>query len=198
MTISSVKRVIMPALIALHLLACPTDSQAADDPRALQLTFQPWSKVCLSGSLCFVGVAARGTCVPSGGGLAIQTAEGKPAKLSAFVGTQRTLEGDIRVQIDQDPPVFVSAPNCYASGCNGTLKIKDDLVERMKRSSILTIEATTTAHRRISLSFPLADFTRAYDGPGTEPKVVEVIGLSKEMKERLAEAEANKPPPCDE
>jgi invasion protein IalB len=184
------------ALIALHAL-WPL-SVRADDPRALQLTFEPWSKICLNGSLCFVAMGARGICTPSGGGVAVQTADGKPTKLSVFVGTQRKLEGDIRVQIDQEPPVFVPAPNCYANGCNGAVEISDAFVERLRRSSNITIEATTTAHRRINLSFSLGDFVRIYDGPGTEPKVIEEIVSNAEMKERLAKAEANKPPACDE
>jgi invasion protein IalB len=186
------------ALIALLSFSCLTGSRAADDPRASQLTFQPWSKTCLGRSDCFVGSDVRGACVPSGGGVVIHTVNGRAKGLSAFVGTKLTLDGNIRVQIDQDQPVFVPAPNCYASGCNGNLEIGDEFVERMKRSSDIAIEATTTAHRKITLSFSLAGFAESFDGPGTEPKVIEVIGLSKEMKERLEKAEREKPPSCKE
>jgi invasion protein IalB len=191
MRIPSIKCAIIPALAALHLLAFQNSSKA-DDPRATQLTFEPWKKFCIGGAGCFVGVEARGACSPSGGVVMIQTVDGKATKLSATVGTKRTPEGDIRVQIDQYPPIPIAVSNCYASGCTGTLEINDALVQRMKRSSSVTLEATTTDHGRISLSFPLADFTQAYDGPGTEPKVYEEFVSEEKMKERMQQEEEQK------
>jgi len=199
LTTSSIKCAIVPALIAMQLNAWSSATQAADDPRVMQLTFVPWIKFCLGKTDCFAGAEARGACAPSGGSVVIHTVDGKATEMSTGAGTRLTLEGDIRVQIDQDPPILISVSNCYASGCYGTFKINDEFVERLKRSSTITLEATTTAHRKISLSFSLANFARVYDGPGPEPKVTEVIISSKEMKERLEkEAEEAKRPVCDE
>lgn len=195
MTIPSIKCAIMPALIALHL-ACPNGSKAADDPRALQLTFEPWSKFCIGHSDCFVGADARGACAPSGGAVVVHTANGKAASLAVNFGTRHALEGDIGVHVDQGQPILIPRRECYPVGCRGEFDIDDDFVERLKRSNAITIEATTTAHRRLTLSFPLADFARAFDGPGTDPKVFEEIGMSEEMKERFKRAEQEKPPEC--
>jgi invasion protein IalB len=198
MTNPSIKCTIMLALIALHLLACSTDGQAADDPRASQLTFEPWNKVCLGNSDCFVGTGATGTCVPSGGAVVIHTVNGKVVSLGVNFGTRRVLEGDISVQVDQGQPTLIPHRECYPVSCGGEFNVDGDFVERLKRSKTITIEATTTTHRRITLSFPLAGLVPAYDGPGTEPKVIEEIMTSDEMKERLKRAEREKPPECDD
>ena len=39
----------------------------AADPRAAELTYEPWTKTCLTEASCFVAAAARGQCAPSGG-----------------------------------------------------------------------------------------------------------------------------------
>jgi invasion protein IalB len=194
------KRVpVLLSLILTYLLFDTSTLEAAQDPRATQLTYQAWTKICINGSLCFVGAEARGACAPSGGSVVFHTVSGKAARLSGGVGTKLTLEGDIRVQVDQAAPIFISASKCYASGCYGEVGIDDDLVERLKRSNIITIEATTTAHRQISLSFPLADFAQAYEGPGPEPKVFEEIVSSEKMKEReQQEKEQKKARECKE
>jgi invasion protein IalB len=195
MRIPSIKSAKMLAVIALHAFAC-TGSNAAD-PRATQLTYEPWAKVCIRGALCSVGTGARGKCHPSGGGFAVNIPESGDWSLFVALGA-RGLEGDISVQIDQGDRITIPAGPCYASGCIGKLDIDGQLVDRLKRSQRITIEATGTSHRKLSLSFPLAGFAQAFDGPGTEPKVIEEIVSSKEMKERLAKAEEDKPPPCEE
>jgi invasion protein IalB len=198
MTTSSIKCAIVPALIVMHLLAWFNATKAADDPRAMELKFEPWSKSCLGQSLCFVGKGARGACVPSGGAVAIHTLNGKATSLIINFGTRRALDGAISIRIDQGQPILVSHPRCYPTGCRGELEINDDFVELLRRSQTITIEATDTAHRNLRLSFSLAGFAQAFDGPGIESNVFEETQeqLKEELRKRAEQSPP--PPPCDD
>jgi invasion protein IalB len=185
------------SLIATYLVFVAGAVEAASDPRAMQLTYEPWAKFCLGNSVCFVGAGARGTCYPSGGVLAIAIQH--DGSLSLSVTFERMLEGAIGVRIDQDTPISISHPECRGIGSSGKYQIDSEFIERLKRSHTITIEATTTAHQKLSLSLSLAGFAEAYDGPGTEPKAVEEVLLSSdEMTERMKQAEKTKLPQCEE
>jgi invasion protein IalB len=186
------------SLIAPYLIFGGSALEAASDPRATQLTYGPWSKICIGSSNCFVGAGARGACYPSGGGLSIIVTDDKNASLSANLGTKRRLEGAISVQVDQGDPILIPHPECHALGCGGKIEIDNALIERLKRSQTITIAATNTAHQKIRLSLSLADFAKAYDGAGTEPKVSEEIVTSDEMKESMKRGEKEKLPRCEE
>jgi invasion protein IalB len=163
----------------------------ASDPRAAQLTYGPWTKSCINKSICFVGTDARGACYPSGGSVLVAMPDGKSMSLSANLG-MRALEGGISVQIDQGDPIAIPHLECYANGCGGKVEIDSAIIERLRRSQTVTIEATTAAHQKISLSLSLAGFAKAYDGPGTEPKAYEETLTSEKMKELAQRAEEEK------
>ena len=184
MTFPSTKRAIIAASISLLALAPVSGSRAADDPRAQQLTFEPWSKLCTGPNRCFVGLRAKGACVPSGGAVWVHILNGKATNLAVNFGNRRKIEADISVQVDQDEPVHVPVAACYPVGCRGKIDVDDDFVERLRRSGTITIEATTTDHERLMLSFSLADFAQAYDGPAIETRVLELT--QEEIRQRAA------------
>ncbi|MGY4477802.1 invasion associated locus B family protein [Bradyrhizobium sp. USDA 3364] len=161
-------------------LALAGASNAAD-PRATQLTYELWTKTCLTQASCFVGAAARGQCVPSGGGISISPQSSKRALLTANVGTRTMLEGTISLRIDQDEPIQIPKPHCYTLGCGGTLEADSELIERLKHAQAITMEAKDLTGQTISLSFPLTHFAQAFDGPGSEPKAFEVT--HKDLKD---------------
>jgi invasion protein IalB len=168
-------------LLVTHLVVSGSGVKAASDPRAAQLTYEPWTKTCLGKFDCFVATGARGKCDPSGGGLSINMLNGENVSLCARLMTRRVLEGPMSIQIDQSDPISIPNPECRGLGCGGKFDIDSEFIERMKRSRTITIEATNTAHQRLSLSFSLADFAQAYGGLGAEPRVFE------ESQERLKE-----------
>jgi invasion protein IalB len=185
-----VKRaLVLFSLIATYAVV-GTGVVEADDPRAMQLTYESWSKVCLGN--CFVGAGARGACVPSGGGVVIVVPDGKSASLSVNFGTKRKLDSAMSVQIDQGASIPLPNPACDRFGCRAKFEIDGGFIERLKRAQTITITATDAAHQKTSLAFPLADFARAYDGPGTEPKAREEILSSEQMKELMQRAEEEK------
>jgi invasion protein IalB len=191
------RALVLFSLIATYAVV-GTGVVEANDPRAMQLTYEPWTKVCLGNSNCFVGAGARGACVPSGGGVVIIIPDGKSASLSVNFGTKRKFDSAMSVQIDQDAPIPVPNPACDRFGCRAKFEIDGGFIERLKRAQTITVAATDAAQQKISLSFPLADFAQTYDGPGTEPKVFEESQLK--LKELLRQrAEQDQPlPQCQD
>jgi len=174
-------------------------AEAASDPRALQLTYQPWAKTCVNrpdgNSDCFISSGAKGACQPSGGGIAVWIRDGKQRSLSINLVTRRVLDGTLAVRIDQGTPMPIPDPNCAELGCRGKLDIDTAFIEGLKHSRTISVEAMTRDRQAVSLAFPLAGFTEAFDGPaGGPPKVAEMT--SDELKARLKRTE--NPPPCEE
>ena len=183
------------AITAALVIGC--GAVQAGDPRALQLAYGPWTKLCFKradgNSDCFISTAALGTCRPSGGGLSISIRDQKILSLLANFGTRHTLERGISIQIDQDVPIVIPHAECFGLGCRGKLDIDNQFIERLKQSRTIAIEATDTGHQRLRLSFSLADFAQAYDGPeGDPPKVREEIITSEKMKELTKQSEEQK------
>jgi invasion protein IalB len=178
------------SLAAACLLFGTRVLEAADDPRAAQLTYKPWIKMCLGNSSCFIATGARGACNPSGGGLLVIATDEKSVSLSVHFGTRRMLESAISVQIDQDDPILIPHPECNGMICRGQIQIEGDFIQRLKRSQTITIGATDAAHQKSSLALSLAGFAEAYDGPAAPlPKVVEETQekLQEELKRREEE-----------
>jgi invasion protein IalB len=194
------KRVlVLSAVIAVRVGCGAGAAEAASDPKAAQLTYQPWAKICVNrpdgNSDCFTSSGAKGACQPSGGGIAVWIRDGKQRSLSINLVTRRTLDGTLAVRIDQGTPIPIPDPNCAESGCRGKLDIDTYFIEGLKHARTISIEAMARDRQGITLPFPLAGFAEAFDGPaGGPPKVAEMT--SDELNARLKRA-AN-PPPCEE
>ena len=189
------RALVLLSLIATNFAIPGSTVEAADDPRAAHLTYKSWIKFCF-GATCIVGAEARGACNPSGGDLSVAVEE-KNLTLSVDLWTKRRLEGAIRVQVDQGDPILIPHPECDGLLCKGKVPIDRSLIERLKQSNTITVEAIDTRHREISLAFPLADFAKAYDGPSSEPKVFEET--QKQLTEEQAKrAEEQKKLECEE
>jgi invasion protein IalB len=189
------------SLIATYLAFGASAVEAANDPRALQLTYEPWAKICVNradgNSDCFISSGAKGACLPSGGGVAIVIRDKKQRSLSANLVTKRKLDGMLSVRIDQSAPIPFPHPDCHEFGCRGKLEVDTDFIEGLKHSRTISIEAATIDQQRISLAFSLEGFAKAYDGPaGGPPKAAEMT--NEEFKDRLKRAEREKPPQCEE
>ena len=65
-----------------------------------------------------------------------------------------------------------------------------ELIGKMKKGQGLVIQGINGAGQPISLSVPLGDFAKAYDGPPTDPKVFEAQQqqLQQELQKRAEEA----------
>ena len=68
--------------------------------------------------------------------------------------------------------------------------VTDDMIAKMKKGQTITLQAINMQGTPISLPLPLADFAKAYDGPPTDPKVVEEQQrkLQEELQKKAEEA----------
>ena len=191
------KRVLVLFLLFAACLEFDSGAAEANDPRSTQLTYAPWAKLCFmradGNSDCFISAAARGACHPSGGGVSIAIRDEKTLNLLVNFATRTTLGGGISIQIDRDIPILIPHADCFGLGCRGQLKIDSTIIERLKRGQTITVEATNTAHQKLGLSFSLADFAAAYDGPAADPpKLHEEIVTTDKMKDLMKQAEEQK------
>jgi hypothetical protein len=64
------------------------------------------------------------------------------------------------------------------------------LIAKMKKGQVLNVQAINQNHQPLTLPVPLADFGKAYDGPPTDPKVLEQQQqkLQEELQRRADEA----------
>lgn len=167
----------------------------AADPRATELTYEPWTKTCLTQASCFVGTAARGQCSPSGGTISISPQNSQRALLTANVGTRTMLQGAISLRIDQDEPIEIAKTHCYTLGCGGTLEANDKLIERLKHAQMISVEAKGLNGGKITLAFPLSHFSETFDGPGSAPQT---SGQGSKEPQRERTEAVKQLPQCDD
>ena len=181
----------------------PAQQQAApnggDQP---QLIFSPWVKLCNKDAdpkakrICVTvkdGRVESGLLVVS---VAIIEMDGEAKKLlrmSLPYGV--ALQHGTRLIVDQGQPAtspFVTClpPVVPPGGCIADYEASTDLVNRMKKGQVLTVQAIHMNGQAMSPQLDLRDFAKAYDGPPTDPKVFEEQQkkLQDELQKRAEEA----------
>ncbi|MGC2074665.1 MAG: invasion associated locus B family protein, partial [Xanthobacteraceae bacterium] len=163
-----------------------------------QLIFSPWTKFCLKPNndpnakqVCFTGKDAR---IESG--MLIVAAvliepEGEPKKiLRVTLPLGMQLINGTRVIVDSNQPMTAPYVICFTNGCIADYEANADLIAKMKKGQGLAIQAINSTGQPISLTLPLSDFAKAYDGPPTDPKVFEEQQrkLQEELQRRADEA----------
>jgi hypothetical protein len=75
-------------------------------------------------------------------------------------------------------------------GCIADYEATADLVSRMKKANVLTVQAIHMNGQAMSPQLDLKDFAKAYDGPATDPKVfaAQQKKLQDELQKRAEEA----------
>jgi invasion protein IalB len=154
---------------------------AAQAPAAQQpppLIYSQWVKFCLSEpagkQVCFTGKDARlesGMMIASA---ALIEPQGEPKKLLRInVPLAMKLEHGTRVIIDQTPPRTAPYVACFVTGCVADYDVNVDVVNQLKKSQQISIQAIGINGQPFTVPLPLAEFAKAYDGPPTDPKVIE-------------------------
>ena len=178
---------------------------AADQP---QLMYSPWMKICGKGpdtnnqQVCVITKDGR---LENGMPVAIVQLfepEGGPKVMRVTVPLGMQLAHGTRMIIDQGQPAQEPYKICFPVGCMSDYALTDDMIARMKKGQMLTVQAINMQGTPISLPLPLADFAKAYDGPATDPKVFEEQQrkLQEELQKKAEEArkklEAQTPAPA--
>ncbi len=167
-----------------------------------QLIFSPWVKLCNKDAdpkakrICVTvkdGRVESGLLVVS---VAIIEMDGEAKKLlrmSLPYGV--ALQHGTRLIVDQGAPAtspFVTClpPVVPPGGCIADYEASADMIGRMKKGQILTVQAIHMNGQAMSPQMDLKDFAKAYDGPPTDPKVFEEQQkkLQDELQKRAEEA----------
>jgi len=177
--------------------AAPAPQQpAAAAQQPPQLMYSPWLKVCGQGpetnnkKVCVLTKDGR---LENGMPVAVvqlfePEGEAKVMRVTVPLGMQ--LQHGTRLIIDQEPPVQEPYKICFPVGCMSDYPVTDDIIAKMKKGHTITLQAINMQGTPISLPLPLADFAKAYDGPPTDPKVVEEQQrkLQEELQKRAEDA----------
>ena len=78
-----------------------------------------------------------------------------------------------RVIIDQGQPATGPYVICFTNGCMADYEVNADMIGRLKKGQQLAVQAINGNGQPVSLTLPLNDFAKAYDGPPTDPKEFE-------------------------
>jgi invasion protein IalB len=168
----------------------------------VQLIYSPWTKFCLKGQpgqtpdpnakqVCFTGKDARiesGMPVVAAVLIEPEGQERKILRVTLPLGMQ--LVHGTRVIIDQNQPLTAPYVICFTNGCMADYEANADMVGKMKKGQGLVVQGINSTGQPISLTLPLADFAKAYDGPPTDPKEFEAQQrkLQEELQRRADEA----------
>jgi invasion protein IalB len=171
----------------------PQQQAGADQP---QLMYSPWLKVCGKGpetnnkQVCVLTKDGR---LENGMPVAIVQLfepEGEAKVLRVTVPLGMQLQHGTRMFIDQGQPSQSPYKICFPVGCMSDYAVTDDMIANMKKGQQIVVQAINMQGTPISLPLPLNDFAKAYDGPPTDPKVVEEQQrkLQEELQKRAEDA----------
>jgi invasion protein IalB len=184
--------------------AAPQQAQPQQpDQQSPQLIYSPWTKFCIKGQeanakqFCFTGKDGR-----LESGMAVVAAiiiepEGEPRKLlRVTLPLGMSLPQGTRVIIDTNEAAAKQSPYafCLQNGCTSDYEATAEVIASLKKGTTLYVQAIQANGVAVTLQLPLSDFAKAYDGPPTDPKVLEEQGKklqedlnkrAKEMREKL-------------
>ena len=194
-----------PAAPAQKPQAQPAPSAQPAQPaqaEAPQLIFSPWVKLCNkdpdpnSKRVCVTvkdGRVESGLLVVSVAIIEMDGEQRKLMRMSLPYGVNLT--HGTRMIVDQGTPATAPFVTCLPpvvppGGCIADYEASLDLVNRMKKGQVLTVQAIHMNGQPMSPQLELKDFAKAYDGPPTDPKVFEEQQkkLQDELQKRAEDA----------
>jgi invasion protein IalB len=187
-----------PAKPGAQAPAAPA-GQAAQAPAAEQptLIYSPWTKFCLKGQeanakqVCFTGKDGRlESGLPIVAAVVIEPEGGDKKLLRVTLPLGMQVPPGTRVIIDSGQPATGPYVICFTNGCMADYEVNADIIGRLKKGQQLAVQAINGNGQPVSLTLPLIDFAKAYDGPPTDPKVFEETQkkLQEELQKKAEEA----------
>ena len=202
--------IMLAAVGTSHSLAQPQPQQAPAQQQhsatpaneVPQLIYSPWVKLCNKDAdpkakrVCVTvkdGRVESGLLVVSVAIIEMDGEQKKLLRMSLPYGV--ALQHGTRLIVDQGTPAtspFVTClpPVVPPGGCIADYEASADLINRMKKAQVLTVQAIHMNGQAMSPQLELKDFAKAYDGPPTDPKVFEEQQkkLQEELQKRAEEA----------
>jgi invasion protein IalB len=160
----------------------PAPAQAGG-PEAPPLTYSPWTKVCVKGQevnaqqaqqVCFIGKDGRMDTGMLIVGAVLIEPEGAPSKvLRITLPLGMLIPQGTRVIVDQGQPMTAPYMMCLPTGCVAEYEASGELIGKLKKGQSMVVQGINGQNQMVSVPLPLPDFAKAYDGPATDPKVLE-------------------------
>jgi invasion protein IalB len=169
------------------------------------LTYSKWTKLCdknaetKSRTMCRTGSDGRlDSGVPLVAAVLIEV-EGEPKKvLQVTLPPGVMLPRGTRILIDSDEQAAQVAPFlvCTNAGCVAQIEADANGVARLKKGTTLYLQAYNMQGGVMTLSLPLAEFAKSYDGPPVDQKQVEEQNkkLIEELQKRARQQEQQMAP----
>jgi invasion protein IalB len=172
------------------------------------LIYSNWTKICGKGpeqgakQICQTGKDGRLESGMPVVAAILMEMEGEGKKvLQIMLPPGVYLPKGTRVVIDRDEPsaIIGNFLTCANGGCIAHLETNADIIAKMKKGQNLFVQAYNMAQSVMTLSLPLNDFAKAYDGPATDPKELEAKNkklqdeLQRRANEQCQKLEGGKP-----
>lgn len=166
--------------------AQPSDQQIPN------LVYSSWTKICRktadanAKTVCQIGREGRlesGVHVVSAVVIEMEGEAKKVLQLTLPQGILLPRGTRVVVDRDEQQAIIGNFLVCANGGCVAQLEASADTVARLKKGQQLFIQAYDMTQKVMTLSLPLGDFAKAYDGPATDTKVFEE--QQKKLQEEL-------------
>jgi invasion protein IalB len=186
-----------PAAPSGSASAAPPAAQQQSGGEQPQLVWSPWTKFCLKGQeanakqVCFTGKDGRvESGMPVVAAVLIEPEAEQKKILRVTLPLGMSLAPGTRVIVDGGQPMNGPYVICFANGCMADYEASGELIGKLKKGQGLMVQGINSSNQPISLTVPLGDFAKAYDGPPTDPKVFEEQQkkLQDELQRRAEEA----------
>src|SRR6185437_7937272 len=163
----------------------PNGSQA----QMPQLIFSQWVKFCVgpdgqpadqkdpqikTKQVCFTGIDGR---VESGMPVVALVAIEPPGdgkkimRITLPLGMH--LQHGTRLIVDQAQPLTAPYVTCFANGCMADYELNADTLAKVKTGKVGYVQGINYQGGALSVPVPLTEFAKAWDGPPSDPKVLE-------------------------
>jgi invasion protein IalB len=99
--------------------------------------------------------------------------KGKEAKrvFAAQIPEGFLIQPGVNLVIDNEKkPIPGKFTVCFPNGCVAEVPLSDDALNKLKKGDALTLFAANQAGKWVGAKASLAGFTKAYEGPATDPK----------------------------
>jgi invasion protein IalB len=149
-----------------------------------QLVYSPWAKFCGKGNkpaaeeVCFTGTDARTeACQPIFAAALIEPERQTKKLFRVHLPTGLQERYGARLLIDEKPAIRSTSFTCRPNVCIADYEATPQLVGNLKKGRMLQIQVMNVAAATLTFPLPLVDssgnsFTRANEGPPTDPKVL--------------------------
>lgn len=105
----------------------------------------------------------------------------KILRITLPIGMQ--LQHGTRIIVDQSQPLTAPYVTCFTNGCISDYELSADTLNKIKKGKSAVVQGINYNGSAISVPVPLTEFAKAFEGPPTDPKVLEE--RQKKLEEEL-------------